>query len=344
MTAQPLVSVIVPVHNGADFLDRCLAAAASSSYSNLEIIVIDDASTDASAAIAERHAVSVVGLPVQSGPGAARNAGARRARGDIFFFVDSDVVIHVDAVARAVAQLDRDPGVAAVFGSYDDSPVAPGLVSQYKNLQHHFVHQTASAEASTFWAGCGAIRRRAFEALGGFDAERYSRPAIEDIELGYRLRARGYRIRLDKAVQGTHLKRWTLSSWLRADIVGRALPWSRLILDQKEIVRDLNLRIADRVSAGLLGLSALLMAAAPLHPRLLWIAALFLVVVGALNRAFYAFARQRRGLWFAARVIPLHFLYFLYSGAIFAACWLTRPFRTGPGHASRVEPTLDGPP
>src|SRR5215467_589094 len=117
MTAQPLVSVIVPVHNGADFLDRCLAAAASSSYSNLEIIVIDDASTDASAAIAERHAVSVVGLPVQSGPGAARNAGARRARGDIFFFVDSDVVIHVDAVARAVAQLEGDPGVAAVFGS-----------------------------------------------------------------------------------------------------------------------------------------------------------------------------------------------------------------------------------
>ena len=58
------------------------------------------------------------------------------------------------------------------------------MVSQYRNLLHHFVHQHGHAEASTFWAGCGAIRRAAFDAVGGFDAARFPRPSIEDIELG----------------------------------------------------------------------------------------------------------------------------------------------------------------
>lgn len=347
MRRRPLVSVLVPVYNGARFLDRCLDACAASSYANLEVIVIDDASTDGSAAIAERHDVEVVRLPHQSGPGAARNAGAQRATGEILFFLDADVVVHVDAVERAVDRLEREPDVTAVFGSYDDSPAERNLLSQYKNLQHHFVHQTAGAEASTFWCGCGAIRRSAFEAVGGFDAARYPRPSIEDIELGYRLRAQGYRIRLDKDLQGKHLKRWTLGSWLRADILGRAIPWSVLILDRKEILHDLNLKVSDRISAGLIGLSVALVAASPLRARLLWIVAPLLLAVGILNRAFYAFLKRRSGLWLAAIAVPLHFLYFFYSGVIFVMCWLARPFRSpvraAPGQPPSVEHPLGGP-
>ena len=343
---QPLVSVVVPVHNGAHFLERCLDACAASSYANLEVIVIDDASTDASAAIAERHGAEVVRLPHQSGPGAARNAGAERAKGEILFFVDADVVVCVDALERAVDRLEREPDVAAVFGSYDDSPAERNLLSQYKNLQHHFVHQTAGVEAATFWAGCGAIRRSAFEAAGGFDAARYRRPSIEDIELGYRLRARGYRIRLDKGLQGKHLKRWTLGSWLRADILGRAIPWSVLMLDRKEILHDLNLKVSDRVSAGLIGLSVALLAASLFRVRLLWIVALLLLAVGILNHAFYAFLKRRGGLWFVAVAVPLHFLYFFYSGLIFVICWLARPFRSqvraAPGRSPGVKHPLGG--
>src|SRR5205807_8681242 len=63
---------------------------------------------------------------------------------------------------------------------------------------------------STFWAGLGAVRRDAFEAVGGFDAERYLVPSVEDIDLGARLATTGHRIELDPAVQGTHLKAWSL--------------------------------------------------------------------------------------------------------------------------------------
>jgi len=214
-----------------------------------------------------------------------------------------------------------------VFGSYDDAPAERDIVSRYKNLQHHFVHQTSAVEAVTFWAGCGAIRRDAFKAVGGFDAARYTRPSIEDIELGYRLRAQGYRIRLDKGLQGKHLKHWTLFSWLRADILGRAIPWSELILDRKEILHDLNLKVSDRVSAALMGLSVALLAVSLFRARLLWIVSLIMLTVGILNRPFYAFLRRREGLWFVMVAIPLHFFYFFYCGVIFVICWLARPLR-----------------
>ena len=122
------------------------------------------------------------------------------------------------------------------------------MISQYRNLLHHFVHQNGNREASTFWAGCGAIRRSVFEKIGGFDEKRFRRPSIEDIELGYRLRQSGYRILLDKRLQGTHLKGWNLYSLIRTDISCRAMPWSRLILETKKLPDDLNLKLGQRVS------------------------------------------------------------------------------------------------
>jgi glycosyltransferase involved in cell wall biosynthesis len=168
-----VVSVIVPVFNGSHFLPRCLDAIERSSFRQFEVIVVDDASTDDSAAISRASGARVVSLPVQGGPGGARNRGALEAQGEILFFVDADVVIHPDAMARVAADLAEGPTLAAVFGSYDDSPAEASFISQYKNLYHHFTHQQASPNAATFWAGCGAIRRDVFLASGGFDQHRY---------------------------------------------------------------------------------------------------------------------------------------------------------------------------
>ena len=130
-------------------------------------------------------------------------------------FIDADIEIHGDAFVRIRAAFADDPGLVALFGSYDDRPAAPGVVSVFRNLLHHHVHQTSAGPATTFWGGIGAVRREAFESLGGFDENRYAVPAVEDIELGMRLTAAGARIILDPAIQGTHLKRWTLAQMMR---------------------------------------------------------------------------------------------------------------------------------
>jgi hypothetical protein len=222
------------------------------------------------------------------------------------------------------------------------------LLSQYWNLRHHFVHQQGNPDASTFWAGCGAIRRSVFEESGGFDEKRFRVPSIEDIELGYRLRQAGHRLLLDKSLQGTHLKRWDLRSILRTDIICRAIPWSRLILESGRVPDDLNLKRTQRLSVALAGLAVVLLPLAALRSELLAFSIAALLWVAVLNRGLYAFFFRQRGIFFAAACIPLHFLYYLYSGLSFLYVWAGFQLR-GPGGAAAgrypqiIKPDRPGP-
>lgn len=331
------LSVIVPVLNGGEDLRRCLHALVVSPRAPDEIIVVDDGSTDGSHATAASYGARVLTTEAgPRGPAHARNRGAAVSTGDVLTFIDADVVVHPDTLARIESIFAAEPEVTALFGSYDDDPPAPGLASRYKNLQHHHVHQHGAREAGTFWAGCGAIRRSAFLAAGGFD-ENYRQPSIEDIELGMRLRQAGHRIWLCPEVQATHLKRWSLACLWRTDICARALPWTRLILRQGPVPSDLNLtwrsRLAALVAWTVAGLAlltpGLLLAGAAKEAA--WSGAglmAALILAGALNADFYLFLFRRGGLGFALGAALLHSAYLLYSSAIFAALWAQHRLRS----------------
>ena len=315
-------SIIVPVYNNARDLDTCLTALIATACPGSEIIVVDDGSTDDTPTVAAQKGVRVLGLVKNAGPAAARNYGARHAQGDILFFVDADVVVQPGVVCRVAQAFEEHPDLAAVFGSYDACPRARGVVSQYRNLLHHFVHQQGHPAASTFWAGCGAIRRAVFQKMGGFDERRFPRPSIEDIELGYRLRGAGYRILLDKTLQGTHLKRWTLWSLIRTDIACRAIPWSRLMIERRNAPNDLNLKREQRLSVLLVGLASVFLLLAIFHLAFLALSTTALLGILILNRTLYAFFAQQRGLVFASICLLLHLLYYLYSGLSYAYVWV----------------------
>ena len=318
----PTISVIIPVYNGAAYLSSCLEAVAASNYRSYECIVVNDGSSDDSEKIAGQFSARVLNLSGGPfGPAYARNRGAEVARGAGLFFLDADIVISPGALRRVQNLFQERTDVAAVFGSYDARPAARGVISQYRNLLHHFVHQNGNREASTFWAGCGAIRRSVFEKIGGFDEKRFRRPSIEDIELGYRLRQSGYRILLDKRLQGTHLKRWNLYSLIQTDICCRALPWSRLILDTKKLPNDLNLRLGQRVSFALVALVCAFLALAVFQSRWLIVSASALLAVIVLNRKLYLTFFRQRGVFFTVACIPLHLLYYLYSGLSYVYAW-----------------------
>lgn len=315
------VSIIIPVYNAARCLDRCLEAIIGSSYSPYEIIVVDDGSTDNSVETAREKEVIVLRMPFQSGPAAARNYGAQKAQGDVLFFVDADVLIQQDTVAQVVADFIENPNIAAVFGSYDDNPAEKDFLSQYRNLFHHFVHRQSGGDAVTFWAGCGAIRQEVFHAVGGFDDKMYSKPSIEDIELGYRMRRKGYRILLDKKLQVKHLKKWKMGAIIRTDILSRAVPWSKLILERQQMISDLNLKISDRISSGLVGLLIGILPFLFFEPRLLYGIFFILGIIIFLNRKLYSLFLRHRGLKFVFLAFPMHLLYYFYSGVTFVLCW-----------------------
>ncbi|MBP7145981.1 MAG: glycosyltransferase family 2 protein [Acidobacteria bacterium] len=311
------VSVIVPACNASSYLDRCLGALLAGQGDGYEIIVVDDCSVDATPAIAERLGVEVIRLNSNSGPSRARNTGARRARGEYLLFVDSDVVVRPGTIPHIREFLDANPGVASVFGSYDTEPAAKGIVTEYRNLLHHYTHQQGRREASTFWAGCGAIRREVFLAVGGFDEVSHPR-CIEDIELGYRLRAAGHQIVLDHELLCKHMKRWTVPSMVKTDILGRAIPWARLMIGRKTAPDDLNIKRAQKLCVLLMGLALLSIPAVLLTPWSLAVGAAALLLIVALNAPLFRFLVERRSVLFAIACIPLQFLYYLYSGLSYA--------------------------
>jgi GT2 family glycosyltransferase len=288
--ARLALGVVVPACDAPASLPRCIAALSGGSRVPDELIVQSE--------------------PAGAGPAAARNAGALGLDADVVVFVDSDVEVHADALARIEERFAADPDVAAVFGAYDDRPSAPGLTSRFRNLLHHHVHASAPGEAETFWAGLGAVRRGAFEAAGGFDSERFPLASVEDIELGMRLRGRGSKVMLDPAIRGTHLKAWTPLTMVRTDLWRRGVPWVRLLLGGGRGAASLNLGRRHRASA--MATAAFAVATLARRPRAALAA---LLAVLALNRSFYRLLLRRGGPRLLLAGIGLHLLHQLTAVA-----------------------------
>ncbi|HEX7294022.1 MAG TPA: glycosyltransferase family A protein [Solirubrobacterales bacterium] len=284
------LAVVMPATDRPPTLERCLAALRASTRAAEETVVQEE--------------------PAGAGPAAARNLGVARCEAEVIVFVDSDVEVHADALERIARHFAEDPELAAVFGAYDDEPADPGLTSRYRNLLHHHVHAGAAGEAETFWAGLGAVRRDAFEAVGGFDPDRFPQASIEDIELGMRLRRGGGRVLLDPEIRGRHLKAWTPLSMVRTDFARRGVPWTRLLLREGSDSTALNLSRRRRVSS--LTSVALLGALLARRPRL---AATALLANLALDRDLYALLARRGGGRLLLAGIGLHQLHQLTAAA-----------------------------
>jgi len=346
------LSVIVPAYRCARMLDRCLLGLLASDVErgSWQLIVVDDGSNDETATVARNHGAEVVTITDgPRGPAFARNRGVELATGDIVVFVDADVVVSPTTLSQFAQLFRSSVEISAAFGSYDSAPDDPGFVSQYRNLQHHWIHHRDPGPASTFWAGCGAVRRNAFHGVHGFDADRYPRPQIEDIDLGYRLTDAGHRIVLDPRIQGTHLKRWTLHSMLRADLYDRAIPWMQLLLDRQATFSNgpLNLRRSEQLLTALVGLATLCAMIGLLlrTPAWLLVSGACLIVVVTANARLLLWLSRVRSPVFALCAVPLRLLFYFISGGGAVAVLLrsrrrstrahVRPLGNAPGTATR---------
>ena len=313
-TADLAVSFIVPAFQARTTLGASIASIREAAPPGSEVVIIDDGSHDDTPTLAAGLADVLVLRPCQGGAARSRNDGVRAARGKVLVFVDSDVTVTAHAVRGLLAHITA--GADAAFGAYEALPPEEirNVATTYKNLLHHYTHSKAAGEAQTFWSGFGAVRRDAFLAVNGFDAAVSTGADVEDIHLGYRLRAAGYRIVLDPTLQVRHHKQYTVKGVVVSDVMHRAIPWTRAMLQTRTFDADLNVRRSAMVAAVGAWTAVLSIAAAPvIGRRTLPAAAAGAATWAVLNRDFLAYSRRAWGIRGEAASTGMLFLYSLYG-------------------------------
>jgi glycosyltransferase involved in cell wall biosynthesis len=155
----PLISVLMPVHNGAQYLGEAIESVYAQGYRPIELVVIDDGSTDSSAEIAKRFPVRYC-FQERQGPGAARNRGFSESRGAFLAFLDADDLWVPEKLVQQMRALEADSGLDMVFGH----------VEQFRSpeLTNTGIDPPAEPAVPGRIPGAMLIRRHAFERVGGF--------------------------------------------------------------------------------------------------------------------------------------------------------------------------------
>lgn len=211
---NPLVSVVIPVKNGEATLGQCLRSIKRSYYKNLEVIVVDDHSTDRTSEIAGSFNCRLIAAEEGAGANAARNRGAREANGEIFVFIDADVVVSRETILGIVERLEED-FLDAVVGIYTARHRNDSIFSQYKNLWIRYSYMKSPPAIDWMFGAISGIRRKAFETIGGFNVDLVAQHGNDDLELGKRLARQNVRIELDMEIEVEHLKEYNFFSFVR---------------------------------------------------------------------------------------------------------------------------------
>ncbi len=207
-----MISVIVPAHNAADTLAACLAALQQQTRAPDEIIVVDDGSTDETAAIAQRAGARVL-RQAHQGPAAARNLGAQMAAGDILLFTDADCKPATDWTREMLAPFADESvvGVKGIYRTQQPSLAARFVQAEYED-KYDRMERCATIDFVDTYAA--AYRRSTYIENEGMDPG-FPRASGEDVEFSYRLAQRGYKLVLARGAVVYHRHPDTLPKYLR---------------------------------------------------------------------------------------------------------------------------------
>lgn len=303
----PRLSVVVAAYNSAEHLAACLEAIAAARVPDAEVVVVDDGSLDATAAIASRLADKVVVHPRNYGLVRARQTGVESSSGAVVAFIDSDVIVRPNALADILRYFDAHTDVDALSGRLAKEHRNPDLASQWKNLYVHY-HLGRMPERVTFvYGSIFAVRR---DRLVPFDATEFW---AEDTAYGQSLVEAGRVLAFLPDLQVEHLHRYTWRQLARIDF--RLSASLMRIFIEKRGAEQLGRKATGYANAPLE-----LVVATALTPITVgaWAAAAAAPVVAplalaasvgwlSLNAPFLIFLAREKGVWFGLESIPVTF-------------------------------------
>lgn len=311
-----MISVVIPVRNGARTLDACLGAACAAARPGDEVVVVDDGSDDESAAIAARHPCRLVRLGAPRGAGAARNAGAAAARGETLFFTDADCVLAPGTLERVEADLAETGPRAVIGGTYETRAFDAGFFPAFQAVFINYHETRRPADPDYVASHAMAISTADFRAVGGF-AERFL-PILEDVEFCHRLRRAGFRLLVDPRLLLRHDFGFGLAGSLR-NAARKARYWIRYSARNRDLLADSGTASRGLKAGGALaGVAWLCIAGAATlgRPALLWAAPACVLGAIAANAGLVRAFRAAGGRAFA--IAAAAYLVLLYPCAIAA--------------------------
>lgn len=323
------LSIVVPSRNSVSTLRSVLAAirATELPQDKYELIVVDDASSDASPTVAARYADTIIRLTGRPlGPAYARNRGAELARGEIVAFVNPDVLVEPNTLPAMLAIFAENSGIGAVSASHDDTP-ASNFVSQYWNLLLRFGEQRHSGVVGDLASGCSAMRRSVLMSAGMYDEWRFGTGCLEGLELGQRLHNGAHGVLVSRNIQVMHLKQWSARSlcrevWSRSRMLARSLGYQST---RAAVPSEVVITLTRAMPPALVAVSIVALSGAFL-PEPSWQAKATIAIVGILvaNLPVYRYYAATRGLPFAICAVPLHLVAQSLAAIALCAGWVLR--------------------
>jgi len=206
LTGGPSVSVVVPARNEEGSIGRCVESLLVQDYVDYEVIVVDDDSNDATAAIVAAHAARdsrvrlVCGEPLPEGwlgKPHAISQGVAAARGEVLIFTDADTVHQAHSVSWSVTNLEDHHAdilsgyLRQEYGSLGEDLVVPTMYAMMLLVPFYLLPRTKTARLAFAIGQYVAIRREAYDGIGGFDTIRDS--IVDDMSMAIRMKELGYR-------------------------------------------------------------------------------------------------------------------------------------------------------
>jgi GT2 family glycosyltransferase len=292
----PFISVIVPNHNGRRTVGKCLEAALASRYPDFEVIVVDDCSGDGSVEIIEQYPCRLIRLSERGGASKARNAGARDARGEALFFIDSDCVVMEDTLAVAARAFTEHRG-ALIGGTYTPLPLDRGFFSDFQSVYINY-SETKKPEPDYVATHAMLMDREMFLKSGGFREE--FMPILEDVEFSHRLKGSGVRLVMAPGLLVRHIFNFSLIGSLR-NAFRKSMYWTMYSLESGDLFRDsgtASVELKANTLSWLVCIFLLLLYAANGSMWLLYALAAVCCLNLALNRGLIRALYRARGVAF----------------------------------------------
>jgi glycosyltransferase involved in cell wall biosynthesis len=227
MKKECLVSVVIPTKDRAYVLEKTIDSLVNQTYKNIEIIVVDDGSTDGTELLVEGFKkkykrIKFLKNKKNMGPAASRNKGVKNAKGEIIFFTDSDCFVSENWIETVIKEY-KDEEVVGVGGYL--KPGSNNWIAKLENLQNKYLLKIGSKrikgkeKTPTGYTNSMTYKKSVFDEVGGFD-EHFKLPSGEDVELKKRIAKKGYLVYLPLPV--IHLDTYNLD-YLTSRIIARGI-------------------------------------------------------------------------------------------------------------------------